>query len=115
MIGIITSDKDDRDTQMIAVVDYETLDIIAGLVWYMLPSIKTLYVYYMITLKDYRGNGIQRKLFELMKEKSISLYPKEFKDGFDAIIAETRSELSNIPNDYFNTWTGVEATQKVCK
>ena len=99
--------------EMIAIIDQQTLKVVSGISWAMLPKIKALYVCFMITLKEHRGHGFQRMLFELMKKRSAILHPEAFKDGFDAIIAETRSEPSKIPHDYFSTWNAIEDTQKV--
>lgn len=98
--------------EMIAIVDHQTLKVVSGISWAILPKIRSLYVCYMITLKEHRGKGFQRTLFELMKKRSVSLYPEDFTDGFDAILADTRAAPSTIPQDYFSTWNAIEATQK---
>jgi len=97
---------------LLVMVDYTTLQVVAGISFMLLPGSATLYVEYMLTAPEHRGKGFMKTLFGAMKDQALTTCPDQYKGGFNAIITETRACPTQAKGDYFSDWRGVENTHR---
>jgi len=87
-------------------------NVVGVITFFVAPEEALLYMEYIIIKPQFQHKGIARRLFKRMTEVAIRRYPAHYRDGFEAVLCDTRKVPSGVKGDPHGTIEGVKNTQR---